>query len=42
MKQIDLKDYPARFSTCGLPVTKVAITFDCTTRTLSNWEIEEA
>ena len=42
MKQIDLKDYPARFSTCGIPVTKVAITFDCTTRTLSNWEIKEA
>ena len=42
MKQIDLKDYAARFSTRGLPITKVAITFDCTTRTFSNWEIKEA
>ena len=41
MHQIDLKDYAARFSTYNLPVTKVAIAFDCTTRTLSGWLIEQ-
>ena len=41
MRQIDLKDYASRFSTCGLPLTKVAITFDCATRTLSDWRIEQ-
>ena len=40
MQQMDLKDYAARFSACDLPVTKVAIAFDCTTRTLSDWLIE--
>ena len=28
MKQIDLKDYPARFAMCGLPIVKVGINFD--------------
>ena len=41
MHQIDLKDYAARFSTYNLPVTKVAIAFDCSTRTLSDWIISE-
>ena len=41
MHQIELKDYAARFSTYNLPVTKVAIAFDCTTRTLSDWLIEQ-
>ena len=40
MHQIDLKDYAARFSTYNLPITKVAIAFDCSTRTLSDWIIE--
>ena len=40
MHQIDLKDYAARFSTYNLPVTKVAIAFDCATHTLSDWLIE--
>ena len=40
MHQIDLKDYAARFSTYNLPITKVAIAFDCTTSTLSDWLIE--
>ena len=40
MHQIELKDYAARFSTYNLPVTKVAIAFDCVTRTLSDWIIE--
>ena len=39
MHQIDLKDYAARFATCGLPVTKVAIAFDRAARTLSGWQI---
>ena len=39
MHQIDLKDYAARFATCGLPITKVAIAFDSATRTLSDWQI---
>ena len=41
MHQIDLKDYAARFSSYDLPVTKVAIAFDCSTRTLSDWIISE-
>ena len=41
MRQIDLKDYAARFSTYNLPISKVAITFDCATRTLSDWRIEQ-
>ena len=40
MHQIDLKNYAARFSTYNLPITKVAIAFDCVTRTLSDWIIE--
>ena len=39
MRQIDLKDYPARFAQCGLPLTKVGITFDQQTRTISEWQI---
>ena len=41
MHQINLKDYAARFSTYNLPITKVAIAFDCTTHTLSDWLIEQ-
>ena len=40
LRQIDLKDYPARFAQCGLPLTKVGINFDQQTRTLSEWEIK--
>ena len=39
LRQIDLRDYPARFAGCGLPVTKVGITFDPQRRTLSEWAI---
>ena len=39
MKQIDLKDYPARFAMCGLPIVKVGINFDDERRTISDWEI---
>ena len=40
MQQIKLNDYPARFSQCGLPIVKVGINFDTTTRTVSDWVIE--
>ena len=40
MQQINLNDYPARFSQCGLPIVKVGINFDTDTRTLSDWVIE--
>ena len=40
MQQINLNDYPARFSQCGLPIVKVGINFDTATRTLSDWAIE--
>ena len=40
MQQINLNDYPARFSQCGLPIVKVGINFDTVTRTVSDWVIE--
>ena len=40
MQQINLNDYPARFSQCGLPIVKVGINFDTSTRTISDWVIE--
>ena len=40
MQQINLNNYPARFSQCGLPIVKVGINFDTTTRTVSDWAIE--
>ena len=40
MQQINLNDYPARFSQCGLPIVKVGINFDTATRTVSDWAIE--
>ena len=39
MKQIDLKDNPARFAQCGLPIVKVDINFDDERRTIGDWEI---
>ncbi|MDY4550821.1 MAG: PD-(D/E)XK nuclease domain-containing protein [Parabacteroides sp.] len=39
MKQIDLKDNPARFAQCGLPIVKVGINFDDERRTIGDWEI---
>lgn len=41
MKQIDLKEYPKRFTLCGLPVVKVGINFDSATHNISDWTIEE-
>lgn len=40
MKQIDLKDYPSRFALSGYPVTKVAVNFDSTSRTVKDWKVE--
>ena len=40
LKQIDLKDYPARFALSGLPMVKVGISFDSDRRTLRDWKIE--
>ena len=36
MEQINLKDYPERFALCGLPVVKVAVSFDCDRGTISD------
>ena len=40
MEQIDLKNYPERFALCGLPVVKVAVSFDGERRTIGDWKIE--
>lgn len=40
MKQIHLKDYSERFALCGLPIVKVAVSFDSERRTLADWKIE--
>lgn len=42
MKQIDLKDYPSRFVLYGLPIVKVAISFDNADHTIGSWEIAQA
>ena len=39
MQQIDLRHYPERFALCGLPVVKVAISFDTERRTISGWKV---
>ena len=41
MKQIDLKDYPARFTLANLPITNVGINFDCNKHTIAEWKIEK-
>ena len=40
MRQIELKNYAARFSLCNLPTVKVGINFDIDKRTISDWRIE--
>ena len=40
IKQIDLKDYPSKFSLTGLPIVKVGINFDPERRTIGDWSIE--
>ncbi len=39
LRQIDVKNYPVRFQQYGLPIVKVGVNFDGTTRTLSEWKI---
>lgn len=39
MNQINLRDYPERFALCGLPVMKVAISFDWERHTIGDWQI---
>lgn len=41
MEQINLKNYPERFALCGLPIVKVAVSFDCDRGTIADWKIEE-
>ena len=40
MEQIDLKNYPERFALCGLPVVKVAVSFDSERCTIGDWKRE--
>jgi len=40
MDQIDLKNYPKRFALCGLPIVKVAVSFDRERCTIGEWKIE--
>ena len=42
MEQIDLKNYPERFALCGLPVVKVAVSFDSERCTIGDWKIINA
>ncbi len=41
MRQINLKEYPKRFSLCGLPIVKVGINFDVDTHNITDWKVEE-
>ena len=41
MRQIDLKQYPKRFTLCGLPIVKVGINFDVNKHNITDWTIEE-
>ena len=41
LRQIEVKNYPVRFQQYGLPIVKVGVNFDGTTRTLSEWIISE-
>ena len=42
MEQIDLKNYPERFALCGLPIVKVAVSFDSEQCTIGEWKILKA
>ena len=41
LKQIDLKDYPKRFTLCGLPIVKVGINFDTEQHNITDWQVSE-
>lgn len=36
---INLKDYPRRFSLCGLPVVKVGVNFGIEERNITGWVV---
>ena len=40
MRQIDLKNYPERFALCGLPIIKIAVSFDSERCTIGEWKME--
>ena len=40
MAQMDLKDYASRFRLSGLPIVKVAVSFDSEKRTIGGWRVE--
>ena len=42
IKQIDLKDYPSKFSLTGLPIVKMGINFDPERRTIGDWSVVNA
>ena len=42
MKQMDVKNYAAKFALSGLPIVKVGINFDPKRRTLSDWKVIES
>ena len=42
INQIDLKDYPSKFSLTGLPIVKVGINFDPERRTIGDWSVVNA
>ena len=39
IRQIDLKAYASKFSLCGLPIVKIALSFDSEKRTIGEWVI---
>lgn len=39
MRQIELKDYPARFALYGQPIVRVGINFYSQSKTISDWKI---
>ena len=41
LEQINLKQYPDRFALCGLPIVKVGISFDVSSRTIRDWRIQQ-
>lgn len=41
MEQINLKNYPERFALCGLPIIKIAVSFDSERCTIGEWKIME-
>lgn len=41
LQQIDLKQYPERFSLSGLPIVRIGLNFDMETRTIADWKVTE-